>query len=59
MGGDLRIENQKDWLTFLGDRMHDLLDAYSVHIYWSYVEPRDASTGSRAGSPASRRSGTG
>ena len=42
MGGDLRIENQKDWLTFLGDRMHDLLDAYSVHIYWSYVKPRDA-----------------
>ena len=37
MGGDLRIEHQEDWLAFLGDRMHDLLDAYSVHIYWSYV----------------------
>jgi hypothetical protein len=22
--------------------MHDLLDACSVHIYWSYVKPRDA-----------------
>ena len=42
MGGDLVEapsplgQTQTQWFTFLGTRMADLLDAYSVHIFWDY-----------------------
>ena len=36
MGGDLVQTNQKAWLTYMSTRMADILDAYSVHIYWDY-----------------------
>ena len=42
MGGDLvggrspLGQTQTDWLTFLATRMADLLDAYSIHVYWNY-----------------------
>jgi len=42
MGGDLRIEKQADWFHFLATEMHDLLQAYSVHIYWNYFDPHNA-----------------
>lgn len=59
MGGDLVQTNQKTWLTYMSTHMADVLDAYSVHIYWDYwdtakLESRlneiraiDLSTGSR------------
>jgi hypothetical protein len=42
MGGDLVAaasplgQTQGDWLTFLGTRMADVLDAYSIHVFWNY-----------------------
>ena len=32
-------QTQADWLRFLATRMNDLLDAYSIHIYWNYWYP--------------------
>lgn len=39
MGGDLRIETQREWLGFLADEMSDVLQAHSIHVYWNYFEP--------------------
>ena len=36
MGGDLTQEHQERWFTHMGTHMQDILDAYSVHIYWDY-----------------------
>ena len=42
MGGDLVEaasplgQTQTQWLTFLATHMADLLDAYSVHVFWDY-----------------------
>ena len=42
MGGDL-VEssavagsNHRFWFDYMADNMNDVLDAYSVHIYWNY-----------------------
>jgi hypothetical protein len=29
-------QTQAQWLAFLGSQMGDLLDAYSIHVYWDY-----------------------
>jgi hypothetical protein len=45
MGGDLVAQpsplgqTQADWLRFLGARMGDVLDAYSIHVYWDFWSP--------------------
>jgi hypothetical protein len=45
MGGDLVAQTsplgqtQNDWLRFLGARMSDVLDAYSIHVYWDFWSP--------------------
>jgi hypothetical protein len=45
MGGDLVAQpsplgqTQDDWLRFLGARMTDVLDAYSIHVYWDFWSP--------------------
>jgi hypothetical protein len=39
MGGDLRIEKQRDWFAFLAKELSGLLQAYSIHVYWNYFEP--------------------
>jgi hypothetical protein len=36
MGGDLVQNNQRAWFRYMASRLPDLLDAYSVHIYWDY-----------------------
>jgi hypothetical protein len=42
MGGDLVEQvsplgqTQGDWFSFMATRMKDVLDAYSVHVYWNY-----------------------
>jgi hypothetical protein len=36
MGGDLVQTNQRVWFEYMASRLADLLDAYSVHIYWNY-----------------------
>jgi hypothetical protein len=42
MGGDLVAQvsplgqTQADWFGFMASRMADLLDAYSIHVYWNY-----------------------
>ena len=36
MGGDLVQNKQRIWFTFMGEHMADVLDAYSVHVYWDY-----------------------
>ncbi len=41
MGGDLLQNNQRIWFQYMAAHMNDLLDAYSVHIFWSYWEPTD------------------
>ena len=40
MGGDLIRPAQRPWLRFMAKNMHELLDAYSVHIYWDYRHPQ-------------------
>lgn len=36
MGGDLVRDKQRIWFQFMAEDMNDVLDAYSVHIYWNY-----------------------
>jgi hypothetical protein len=42
MGGDLvgttspLGQSQRQWFTYLADHMGDLLDAWSVHVYWDF-----------------------
>jgi hypothetical protein len=36
MGGDLVQDGQRAWFQYMAAHMNDLLDAYSVHIYWNY-----------------------
>ena len=42
MGGDLvgttspLGQSQADWLKYMADRMGDLLDAWSIHVYWDF-----------------------
>jgi hypothetical protein len=44
MGGDLLGttsplgQTQQDWFHFMGQKMADLLDAYSIHVYWDYSD---------------------
>jgi hypothetical protein len=45
MGGDLvgttspLGQSQTDWFTYMAAHMGDLLDAWSVHVYWNFWEP--------------------
>jgi hypothetical protein len=45
MGGDLvgttspLGQSQTDWFTYMANHMGDLLDAWSVHVYWNFWEP--------------------
>lgn len=36
VGGDLVARRQKEWLKYMGRRLSDVLDGYSVHIYWEF-----------------------
>ena len=36
MGGDLIQQNQALWLQYMAAHMNDILDAWSIHIYWDY-----------------------
>lgn len=36
MGAGLVQNGQKAWLDYMVDHMSDLLDGYSVHVYWDY-----------------------
>jgi hypothetical protein len=42
MGGDFvedgggAVSDQRTWFHYMADHMNDILDAYSVHIYWNY-----------------------
>ena len=36
MGGDLVQTNQRAWFAYLGANMTDILDAYSIHVFWDY-----------------------
>lgn len=36
IGGDLVYNNQQAWFDYMDDYMYDVLDGYSVHIYWDY-----------------------
>jgi Glycosyl hydrolase catalytic core len=36
MGGDLVQTNQRAWFQYMASHLADLLDAYSVHVYWDY-----------------------
>jgi hypothetical protein len=38
-GGLLSVPNQATWFTYMAERMGDLLDAWSIHVYWNYWEP--------------------
>jgi hypothetical protein len=42
MGGDLLLNKQKEWFTFLANNpvLRRVLDAYSIHVYWNYREPQ-------------------
>ena len=36
VGGDLVINNQQTWFDYMAAHMGDVLDGWSVHIYWNY-----------------------
>lgn len=36
VGGDLVINNQLTWFQYMAAHMGDVLDGWSVHIYWNY-----------------------
>jgi hypothetical protein len=35
-GGNVPLPNHIPWWTYMAEHMNELLDAYSVHIYWNY-----------------------
>ena len=45
LGGDLVAatsplgQTQGDWLQFMATHMADVLDAYSIHVFWNYWQP--------------------
>ena len=39
MGGDLIRPDQRRWFEHMARNMDDILDAYSVHIYWNFWAP--------------------
>lgn len=39
VGGDLVINNQLTWFNYMAAHMGDVLDGWSVHIYWNYWDP--------------------
>lgn len=41
VGGDLVLNEQQEWFTFLADNqaLRRVLDAYSIHVYWNYRDP--------------------
>lgn len=36
MGGDLVQNNQRAWFDYMANNMADLLDAWSIHVFWDY-----------------------
>jgi hypothetical protein len=42
VGGDLVLNEQEEWFTFLADNeaLRRVLDAYSIHVYWNYRDPQ-------------------
>jgi hypothetical protein len=36
MGGDLVQDGQREWLQYMADHMADILDAYSIHVFWDF-----------------------
>src|SRR5204863_1902574 len=36
MGLDLVAESQRSWFDYAATKMSDLLDAYSIHVFWDY-----------------------
>jgi hypothetical protein len=36
MGGDLVAANQRVWFDYMAEQMADLLDAWSIHVFWDY-----------------------
>jgi hypothetical protein len=36
MGGDLVAQNQRVWFDYMATHMSDILDAWSIHIFWDY-----------------------
>jgi hypothetical protein len=36
MGGDLVRTNQQAWFEYMATHMSDILDAWSIHVYWDY-----------------------
>jgi Glycosyl hydrolase catalytic core len=36
MGGDLVAMNQRIWLEYFAAHMTDILDSYSIHVFWDY-----------------------
>jgi hypothetical protein len=36
MGGDLVRTNQQAWFEYMASHMSDILDAWSIHVYWDY-----------------------
>lgn len=39
-GGLLSATNQTAWFAYMAANMGDLLDAWSIHVYWNYWEPQ-------------------
>jgi hypothetical protein len=39
VGGDLVLNGQMPWFTYMAQNMDDVLDGWSVHIYWNYWDP--------------------
>lgn len=36
MGGDLVRTSQKAWFQYFAEHMTDILDAYSIHVFWDF-----------------------
>jgi hypothetical protein len=36
MGGDLVATDQAEWFEYMSSRMGDLLDAWSIHVFWDF-----------------------
>lgn len=44
IGGDLVRTNQQAWFDYMAANMNDILDGYSIHIYWNHWDRAYANT---------------
>ena len=58
-GPDVGAPNQDAWFQYLATRMSDILDAYSIHVFWDYWDTQKLRRPSHGGARDRERAARG